>query len=269
MSSLLLQISDTHFGVERPPVCAALRRMAHAQRPDILLLSGDITQRARTAQFSAARTFVDSLDIPRRLTLPGNHDIALFNLPERLFMPYRGYRRAFGTAHDAVLDAQGVRVISVDSTRRYRHVDGELSLAQIECTTAHLRDAAPGALRVVMLHHPVAVTRPGERHNLTHRHADAVSAWRTAGADLILGGHIHLPFVRALGDAGARRAWAVQAGTAVSQRTRRDAVNSVNLIRAPAHEAARQCVVERWDYDADADAFGLAALSNLALDPHP
>ena len=58
-------------------------------------------------------------------------------------------------------------------------------------------------------------------------------------------------------------------GTAVSQRTRRDAVNSVNLIRAPAHEAARQCVVERWDYDADADAFGLAALSNLALDPHP
>lgn len=269
MSALLLQISDTHFGVERPPVCAALRRMAHAQKPDVLLLSGDITQRARAEQFGAARAFVDSLDIPQRLTLPGNHDIALFNLAERLFMPYRGYRRAFGPAHDAVLDAEGVRVIGVDSTRRYRHVDGEVSVAQIECTTAHLRAAAPGALRVVMLHHPVAVTRAGEQHNLTHRHADAVSAWRTAGADLILGGHIHLPFVRVLGDTGARRAWAVQAGTSVSQRTRRDAGNSVNLIRVPACGFVRQCVVERWDYESEADAFELAALSTFALDPHP
>ena len=133
-----MQISDTHFGVERPPVCDALRRLARAQQPGVLLLSGDITQRARARQFAAARSFVDSLGIPERVTLPGNHDIALFNVFERLLAPYRSYRRAFGAAHDAVFDAVGVRIVSVDSTRAYRHVDGELSAGQIEAVARAL-----------------------------------------------------------------------------------------------------------------------------------
>lgn len=266
MSTLLMQISDTHFGVERPPVCDALRRLARAQRPGVLLLSGDITQRARARQFAAARSFVDSLGIPARVTLPGNHDIALFNVFERLLVPYRSYRRAFGAAHDAVFDAGGVRIVSVDSTRAYRHVDGELSTDQIEAA-AHALDGAPaGALRIVMLHHPVAVSRPDEKHNRVHGHREANIRWRAAGVDLILGGHIHLPFVRRLEGDGLRTAWAVQAGTAVSERTRPEAGNSVNLIRAITLHGARAAVVERWDYCPASDRFEPGALSALPLD---
>jgi 3',5'-cyclic AMP phosphodiesterase CpdA len=269
MSALMMQISDTHFGVERPPVCDALRRLATEQKPDVLLLSGDITQRARADQFTAARAFVDSLGIAARVILPGNHDIPLFNPLARLLAPYRGYRRAVGAAHDAVFDAEGMRIVSVDSTRAYRHVDGELSADQIAAVTQALDGAPAGALRVVMLHHPVAVSRPDEKHNRVHGHRDAISRWRAGGADLILGGHIHLPFVRRLDGDGLRAAWAVQAGTAVSQRTRPEAGNSVNLIRAIAPPGARGAIVERWDYCATSDRFELGALNALLLDPHP
>jgi 3',5'-cyclic AMP phosphodiesterase CpdA len=268
MSTLLMQISDTHFGVERPPVCDALRRLARAQQPGVLLLSGDITQRARASQFAAARTFIDSLGIAVQVTLPGNHDIALFDLFERLLAPYRSYRRVFGNAHDAVVDAEGVRIVSVDSTRAYRHVDGELSAGQIEAVAHALGGAPTGAMRIVMLHHPVAVSRPDEKHNRVHGHREAVIRWRAAGADLVLGGHIHLPFVRRLDGDGLRTAWAVQAGTAVSERTRPEAGNSVNLIRAITLRGARSAVVERWDYCAASDRFEPGALSALALDAH-
>lgn len=264
MTVKLLQISDPHFGAERAPVCEALRRLAHDQRPQVVLLSGDITQRARTTQFAAARRFVDSLDVPLHMILPGNHDIPLFNLPVRLLAPHAGYRRAFGHAHDATIDIAGMRLIGLDSTRRWRHIDGQLSSSQIERTARWLRGAAPDALRVVALHHPVDVGRASERHNRVHGHEAALAAWLEAGVDLVLGGHIHLPSVRRL-DSDRRTAWSVLAGTSVSRRTRRDAGNSVNLIRSTHAGGRRCCTVERWDYHAGHDRFELAALSALPL----
>jgi 3',5'-cyclic AMP phosphodiesterase CpdA len=86
--TLLLQISDPHFGTTQPLVVNALERLAQAQRPDVLVLSGDITQRARASQFQAARGFCDRLAVPHLLSLPGNHDIPLFNLYQRMFTPY-------------------------------------------------------------------------------------------------------------------------------------------------------------------------------------
>ena len=87
--TVLLQISDPHFGTEQPPVVAALERLAHEQAPDVLVLSGDITQRATAAQFRAARAFVDRLGIAPTLVIPGNHDIPLFNAAARLAAPTR------------------------------------------------------------------------------------------------------------------------------------------------------------------------------------
>jgi 3',5'-cyclic AMP phosphodiesterase CpdA len=268
MSVLMMQVSDPHFGVERSAVCTALRRLAHEQKPALVAASGDITQRARGEQFAAARCFLDSLGAPALMVLPGNHDIPLFNVAARVFAPYRAYRRAFGKAHDTMIDTPHMRVVGLDSTRRYRHINGELSTAQIERTARLLRDAPPGVLRAVVLHHPVVASRASERHNRVHNHAAAVHRWVESGADLVFGGHIHLPFVHALRGDGNRTGWAVQAGTSVSLRTRRDAGNSVNLIRIDARDP-RQCVVERWDYREHSGQFELIALSALTLDPHP
>ena len=94
--TLLVQISDPHFGTERTPVVEALVRFVHAQAPAVAMLSGDITQRARRKQFDAARAFIARLHVPTTLVSPGNHDSPLNNLAGRVAQPYAEFRRAFG-----------------------------------------------------------------------------------------------------------------------------------------------------------------------------
>lgn len=267
--TLILHLSDTHFGSERPPVVEALLRLAKRAEPDIAILSGDITQRARSAEFSAARQFVDALGIPARVVLPGNHDIPLLNLPIRLLSPYSRYCRAFGSELEPELETDGLLIIGVNTTRWYRHKDGIVSGAQIERVSERLRRAAPRALKIVVTHQPIHVTRTADEHNLLHGHRAAAEAWSDAGADLVLGGHIHLPYVRELGahiDTLKRRLWSVQAGTAVSTRVRASVPNSVNLIRHPVDDDAARCTIERWDFNADSGEFGVADSTAIALD---
>ena len=248
--TLLLQVSDPHFGTERPAVVEALVRLALALKPQVLLLSGDITQRATRAQFAAAQAFVKRLRVPHCLAVPGNHDIPLWQLPLRLLRPYARYSRAFGAELEPSLETDDLLVLALNTTRWWRHQDGQLSPAQVERVAQRLALARPAQRRLVMVHQPLAVTRPEDDKNLLHGHAAALQAWGAAGVDLIIGGHIHLPFVRPLGSGG----WAVQAGTAVSSRVRPGAGNSVNLIHIDA-AATERAVVERWDHDPAQEAF--------------
>ncbi|ODU49975.1 MAG: DNA repair exonuclease [Thiobacillus sp. SCN 63-374] len=263
--SVLLQISDTHFGTEQPLVVEAVVALAAQQRPDIVVLSGDITQRARPAQFRAAKVFVDRLGAPV-LAVPGNHDIALFDLWARLTRPYARYTRVFGANLEPVFSSPDLLVIGVNTTRAWRHKHGEVSTAQIDRVATLLTDASPQQLRLVVVHQPAAVNQAEERSNLLRGHHAALQAWSAAGADLVLGGHIHLPFALAL-DGLARRLWVLQAGTAVSSRTRPKAPNSVNILRWGAassaagdqpqigSETGKYCVIEQWDFARHDQAF--------------
>lgn len=268
--SLLLHFSDTHFGTEQPAVVAALLALAAARRPQVLVFSGDITQRARREEFAAARRFCDQLgDLPL-LVLPGNHDIPLWNLAARLFDPYGGYRRAFKTDLEPVLETTDLLLIGVNTTRRWLHKDGQVSRTQIERVVGRLAAAKPGQLRVVVTHQPSEVARAKDAHDRLRGAEPALQAWSLAGADLVLGGHIHLPCVmdlQARTQPTPRRTWCVQAGTAVSDRVRHRTRNSVNLIHwEPQAAAPRACSVERCDFDAETQRFETASLSALALD---
>jgi 3',5'-cyclic AMP phosphodiesterase CpdA len=249
--SVLLHISDPHFGTERAAVLAALRILVHRVRPELVVLSGDVTQRARRAQFAAARAFVQSLPAPH-LAIPGNHDIPLFDLGTRLAAPYARYRAAFGDELEPAWSSSDWLVLGVNTTRWWRHKQGEVSAAQVERIAARLRRATARQLRVVVVHQPMAVVCDSDRRNLLRGHAQAAAAWTVAGAQLVLGGHIHLPYVRPLQAQGGRPLWVVQAGTAVSRRVRGDIANSVNLLHRDGDDG---CRVERWDYDAARDAF--------------
>ena len=265
----LVQISDPHFGTEQPPVVEALVRMVRAQSPDLLVLSGDITQRAHRSQFRAARAFVERLGVPATLAIPGNHDIKLLNVASRLFTPYANYCREFGDDLEPVFDAPQLLVVGVNTTRNYRHARGAVSGAQIERVADRLSRATEQQLRVVVTHQPVCVTLPRDEPDQLLGHARAVRRWAEAGADLILGGHIHLPFVQPLRTHHAglpRHVWAVQAGTAVSDRVIREAGNSVNLIRYAGALPRRACVVERWDFNAAQQSFAPIAQEELLLD---
>ncbi|WP_459617531.1 metallophosphoesterase family protein [Bordetella sp. 2513F-2] len=252
----VLHISDTHFGTEVEPVVEALRALCANLRPDLVLLGGDITQRARRGQFAAARRFVESLDRPL-LAVPGNHDIPLYNLFARLFDPYGAYRRALGPVLEPAYEDPTLLAIGVNTTRPLRRVDGELSAGQVRRVVQRLKAARPEQLRIVLLHHPVRAIEESDRSNLVMGREEAVSAWLEAGVDLVLGGHIHLPYVvplRARQDHAGHSGWAVQAGTAVSRRVRGAEPNSVNVIRHESAAGVHRCEVARWDYDGGAFA---------------
>jgi predicted phosphodiesterase len=259
--SVLLQLSDSHFGTEQAPVVQALETLVQQQRPDLLVLSGDITQRATRRQFAAARAFTNRLGAPL-LAIPGNHDIPLFDLGQRLFHPYARYCEAFGNVLEPTHASRGLLVQCVNTTRWYRHKDGTVSSAQIERVASRLRTAQPSQLRVVVVHHPIAVLRATEHHNLLHGHAEAQQSWAAAGCDIVLGGHIHLPYVVALAGL-ARPMWAVQAGTCTSSRVRASAPNSVNVLRWGDDTAPGCCIIEQWDYTAATQAFACAAVTEI------
>jgi 3',5'-cyclic AMP phosphodiesterase CpdA len=251
--TLLLQISDPHFGTEQQPVVDALLRLANTLRPDLVVMSGDITQRARRAQFSAARAFVDKFGATPVIVVPGNHDIPLYNLFARVAHPYANHRRVFGHDLEPVFESAALLVIGVNTTRAYRHKDGEVSAQQVERVACRLKRATPRQLRVVVTHQPVAAARADDNKNLLHGRERAVQRWAQAGADLILGGHIHLPYVLPLHIAYknlTRRMWAVQAGTSLSWRVRGSVPNSVNLIDYDVSSAGeRRATIARWDFN--------------------
>jgi 3',5'-cyclic AMP phosphodiesterase CpdA len=264
--SILLQVSDAHFGTEQEPVVRALVALSARLLPEVIVLSGDITQRARGAQFEAARQFFQELGRPL-VAIPGNHDIPLYNLAARIFSPYGNYKRAFGDELEPVFESEALLVLGVNTTRPTRHKDGEISQQQIARIDQRLRQARREQLRVVVTHQPVHVIRAEDEENLLHGHELAVRSWSDAGADIIMGGHIHLPYVRPLSDRFTnlpRKTWAVQAGTAVSWRIRGMIPNSVNVVKHSGGDLV--CSVERWDYDVTTNGFRCVNADLLPLD---
>jgi 3',5'-cyclic AMP phosphodiesterase CpdA len=256
-ATCLLHLSDPHFGTVQAPVAEALVRLSAAINPTLLVLSGDITQRAQPEEFAQASAFCQRLNIAPQLSVPGNHDIPLFNLPGRLLDPYQHYLAHFGPDLEPTVQTTGCLVIGVNTTRWWRHKNGDVGQEQIDRVAAQLERASRQAvrqLRVVVVHQPVHVMRAEDEHDRLNNWEAAVRSWAAAGADVVLGGHIHLPYVCDLsstmgeGVPLARKLWCVQAGTALSSRVRREAPNSVNVLRFDAQAVTPMCQVERWDF---------------------
>lgn len=248
----ILQISDTHFGTEQPYVVEALERHVREHAVDLLVFSGDITQRARRSQFAAAEAFVRRLEgygVPRTLVIPGNHDIPLYNLFARFLTPYRNYRRHFGNELEPVFENDDALVIGLNTTHPRRHKDGAITAAQRAAVTRRLQATSAKKLRIVVAHQPFGAMLPSDLRNLQHGAADALQGWADCGLDLVMGGHIHLPYVLPLSKqypALSREIWMVQAGTTLSSRLRGTSPNSFNRLKLHPGEAKKVCV-ERWD----------------------
>lgn len=267
--STIVHMSDPHFGTERAQVVDALAAFCAAQAPDLIVVSGDITQRARRHQFAAAQAFFERLKPAPLMVIPGNHDIPLFDLYSRMTRPYAHYRTVFGQQLETLVETPDMLVIGLNTTRPRRHKDGEISSKQVGRVVQQLQHGRDDQLRIVVTHQPIHVTRVEDEANLLHGGRVAAYAWSGAGVDLFLGGHIHLPYVRPLRERYTdlpRDAWVVQAGTAVSHRVRGGIPNSVNLIRYDNVSRLRQCDVERFDHDASTGRFIRVEQRTLLLD---
>lgn len=261
--SRILHISDSHFGTEHAAVVEALRDLALSLQPELVVFTGDITQRARRSQFDAANQFIHQLPAPV-IAVPGNHDIPLFNLWARWRRPYEEYQRVF-KGFSPVWQSANLSVIGLNTSRPGRHKNGVIAGEQIRHVAALLRASSPSQLRVVIQHHPVSAVEDSDFKNLAKGREQAVPAWVDAGMDLLLAGHIHLPYVKLLSGFSGRQAWTVQAGTALSRRVRGGIPNSVNVLEHHWDGEAHHCQCQRWDYQQSNAQFVEVSHQELAI----
>jgi len=244
-------ISDPHFGTVDVTVRDALLRALREDDVDLVVLTGDITQRARSRQFREAREFLDALSPKPWIAIPGNHDIPLFDIFTRAFHPYRLFQRFISQELEPIVVGEGFAIVCFNATRRTRHKNGVLSERAVTNSACRLsRLSAP--FKVVATHQPLAVTLETEVHNRALGADTALRHWIDAGADLFIGGHIHLPYCMTVQPPGGSRAAVVlQAGTSVSLRVRHGVPNSYNrLVFAQTIGSERRMRLERCDYDA-------------------
>lgn len=226
----IAHLSDTHFGTQVPPVAQALLDCLERLAPDLVVVSGDITQRARKQEFTAAADYFRRLPAPM-LVLPGNHDIPLFDLASRFLHPYREFDRAFG-ARSGIWAGEGVAVLGCDTTLPTRHTRGRLDIAQLERLVAAVPDE-PGSMRIAAVHQPLHAAWLQDRDEILLNAEEAAAALARTGIDVVLSGHVHVPVVcttREVFPRLRRHFVLAGAGTAVSRRTRPAAPNSFNLL---------------------------------------
>jgi 3',5'-cyclic AMP phosphodiesterase CpdA len=197
----LVQVSDIHFGGEhREAVEAAVERIA-AERPDLVIAAGDLTRDGLRSEFDAARAWLDRLPGPRLVT-PGNHDIPFRGPGEilvRLAAPWRRYETRFGGRESQDWDDPRATVVTLNTARAFQirpnWSKGAVSRRQIREVRADLKGAAPGALKIVVCHHPLIEMIGGPMTARVRGGTAAAQAFAQAGVDLVLTGHIHAPFV--------------------------------------------------------------------------
>ncbi|SEJ42413.1 3',5'-cyclic AMP phosphodiesterase CpdA [Azotobacter beijerinckii] len=269
----ILHISDTHFGTERQLIVEAMEAHVREQGADLLVLSGDITQRARRQQFAAAQAFVrrlKSYGIPETLVIPGNHDLPPVHNPLlRLLCPYGDYRRHFGQELEPIFENDELLLIGLNTTHPMRRKDGRVTADQVRAVCARLRHCDPAKLRIVVAHQPFGLMVPSDFHNIQRGARTALMRWAEAGLDIVMGGHIHLPYVLPLSGQYpelTREIWTVQAGTALSCRVRGGLPNSFNRLYLSSAQG-KQARVERWDYHAPSGRFALGAHFDLHWPP--
>jgi 3',5'-cyclic AMP phosphodiesterase CpdA len=246
--TVLMHLSDLHFGAHDPAVCLAAQRLAQRLGVAMVVVSGDLTQRATAPQFEQAARFVKGLHARSELVLAGNHDLPLFAWWMRWGRAYERYAQQFGMDQEPVRLMGGFYVVGVNTTRAWRHERGSLSSAQIDHVAALLARAPPDAWRIVASHHPLVARGVGDRAHRPTRADEALQRWRAAGAQMLLSGHEHEPGVLQ----PIPGLWACRGGTAVSHRLRHGSPNSLMVLSLEPSGAAVGGWLRfatRWDYD--------------------
>lgn len=248
----LVHLSDLHFGRVDRELLAPLTQCIAQVAPDVVVVSGDLTQRARSREFRAARQFLDSLPSPQ-IVVPGNHDVPLYNIFQRFLQPLDKYRRIITSDLAPVyLDAE-IAVVGINTARSLTFKQGRISREQIAHVEKQLCGLDPRITKVVVTHHPFDLPADYSDQELVGRAAPAMKMLAGCGADLLMAGHFHVSHA---GNAAARHniggfsALVVQAGTATSTRSRGES-NSFNVIRIDTHDIR----VERYTWMPESKAF--------------
>lgn len=223
---ILIHCSDVHFGPPHlPRVAEGLLELIDGQRPDLVVISGDLTQRAKPRQFLEARSFVDRIhrsQVPT-LVVPGNHDVPMYRVWERVFNPFGAYRSHFSHELEPVYRDGQMLVIGINTAFNWTIKGGRITSRRLREVGELLAAAPPGQFRVVVPHHDL-VPPPGvSRRRVLGNARRALELFSAAGVDLVLSGHQHQTYIgtsEELYPQGRSPVIVVHSGTTTSSRGR-------------------------------------------------
>lgn len=228
----LVHLSDVHFGRVDYTLVEPLVKFVNELAPDVVVVSGDLTQRARAEQFREARAFLDRLPQPQ-VVVPGNHDVPLYNVLARFLTPLDNYRKYISDDLAPFYMDDEIAVVGVNTARSLTFKGGRINEEQVAMIQERMCALKEEMTKIVVTHHPFDVPEGGDEDALLGRAEMAMRTLARCGADVLLAGHIHLSHI---GHTASRyrieghSALVIQAGTATSTRGRGES-NSFNVIR--------------------------------------
>jgi 3',5'-cyclic AMP phosphodiesterase CpdA len=250
----IVHLSDIHFGRINQQVIAPLIEAITKLTPDLVAVSGDLTQRARTRQFTEARSFLDRLPTPQ-IVVPGNHDVPLHNVVARFLQPLHKYRRYITDDLRPFYHDDEIAVLGVNTARSLTIKDGRINEEQVAWMSERLCACDPGVVKIVVTHHPFDLPEGQNERNLVGRARMAMGVLARCGVDLFLAGHLHVSHTSHSAiryKIKGYSALVVEAGTAASDRGRGEE-NAFNVLRID----RLQIAVERFEWQPERGAFGL------------
>ena len=241
--SRIAHLSDIHFGANDPKIVAAATAWLEARQPDLVIISGDFTQRARNEQFQQASAWLNQL---RRaglivLPIPGNHDVPLYDVIRRFASPLGRYKRYIDNELCPWFENDDVAVLGLNTARSLTFKDGRINHEQMRMLRDRFAAVAANKTRILVTHHPLfamPIGSGGELGEAVGHHDDAIRAVSEAGVHVALAGHFHKTYAEAARKMveTAAGALVIQAGTATSTRLRNDEPQSFNWIHTHASD---------------------------------
>lgn len=228
----IVHLSDLHFGRVDHDLVDPLIEVVREIRPDLVAVSGDLTQRARTAQFIEARRFLDALPKPQ-IAVPGNHDVPLYNPLARFLCPLVKYRRYISKNVEPFYGDEQMAVVGVNTARSLTIKNGRINRRQLDRIRERLCDYPDAVIKIVVTHHPFDLPKDYREGDLVGRARIAMEALASCGVDVFLAGHLHVSHAAHTGERyriAGYKAIVISAGTALSVRTRGEN-NAFNVLR--------------------------------------
>ena len=255
----IVHLSDLHFGRVNPALIDPLIRSVTEVKPDLVAISGDLTQRARSYQFQQARSFLDALPQPQ-IVVPGNHDIPLHNIFARFFEPLTKYKRYITDDLQPGYQDEEMVIIGVNTARSLVFKGGRINESQVSRLREKFCSFGSEVVKVVVTHHPFDLPEGHDERHLVGRAKMAMTGLAACGADLFLAGHLHISHTGHTKryKISGHSALVVQAGTATSTRERGEA-NSFNVLRI----AYPTISVERLTWDASIASFAVTTVERF------
>lgn len=227
----VIHLSDLHFGKVNESLITPLLTSIRIAEADLIVVSGDLTQRATKAEFADAAAFLKRLPVAP-LVVPGNHDIPLYNIAARFFRPLRNYTHFIGDIIEPSYQDDVVSAVGINTAHSFTLKDGRVRKRQIARALSVLGGAPRYAVRMVVSHHPFDFAEAMRSRKLVRRAGMAMDLFSKGKVDLFLGGHFHRPYI---GTTATRyqikgySALVVQAGSTISTRQRGE-IPSYNLL---------------------------------------